>query len=489
MGERGIHPSQGASARALLIHPDETSRTALARTVSELGYFVREVGQWADAPRLAATESVYPVVLISGAGGDRLARIEPAVLETVAQLRRASSLSQIILLIPATVDLEACCQAIENGASDFVEIDCGVVDERLLARRLDQARQRYDRQVTAAESLHSGQPTDRAGIVAQSRAMADVVARAARAAQVSDAPVLILGESGTGKQLLAELMHQLDPKRCDKPFLTVNCAAITGSLADSALFGHVKGAFTGATQERAGYFRAADYGSILLDEISELEFCLQPKLLRVLQEGLILPVGSDVEEAVDVRVLGTTNQHLADAVEAGRFRLDLYQRLNVITIEIPPLRERPEDIEALLPFFVRKYARYYDRRIVGIDHRVYEFLSTCALEGNVRELENAVRRILALKTGGDEIVLTDIPESLRRRRQANGSQMVPVEVVENVSRLIEQSVLTLSDFVAECERQVLANVIDRSQGPKADLARRLGLSRRTFYNKRRKYGL
>ena len=227
----------------------------------------------------------------------------------------------------------------------------------------------------------------------------------------------------------------------------------------------------------------------MLDEVSELELCLQPKLLRVLQEGLILPVGSDMEEAVDVRVLGTTNQHLADAVEAGRFRLDLYQRLNVITIEIPPLRERPEDIEALLPFFVRKYARYYDRRIVGIDRRVYEFLSTCGLEGNVRELENAIRRILALKTSGDEIVLTDIPESLRRKRWVDERQMVPAEVVENASRLIEQNVVTLSDFVAECERHVLANVIDRSQGPKADLARKLGLSRRTFYNKRRKYGL
>ena len=154
VGERGLHPSQAANARALLIHPDEASRTALARTVSELGYFVRQVGELADAPRLAATEAAYPLVLISGAVGDRMARIEPAVLETVAQLRRASSLSQIILLIPATVDLEACCQAIESGVSDFVEIDCGAVDQRLLARRLDQARQRYDRQVTAAESLH-----------------------------------------------------------------------------------------------------------------------------------------------------------------------------------------------------------------------------------------------------------------------------------------------------------------------------------------------
>ncbi|MHC4610241.1 MAG: sigma 54-interacting transcriptional regulator [Planctomycetota bacterium] len=484
-----MHPSEGVSARVLVAHPEQVTRAALARFLSQSGYLVTQVGDLADLPRLAATEAVYPVILIAGAVGDRVARLDPTVLDTVAQLGRVSSLSQIILLIPASVDVDTCCQAIESGASDFVEINRGAVDEQVLVRRLEQGMQRYERQSAAAQSLHSAEPSDHTGIVAQSRAMADVIAHSARAAQVSDAPVLILGESGTGKQLLAELIHRLDPKRCDAPFLTVNCAAITGSLADSALFGHVKGAFTGATQERAGYFRAAHGGTILLDEIGELDPCLQPKLLRVLQEGLILPVGADVEKAVDVRVLAATNRPLEELVEDGRVRLDLYQRLNVISIEIPPLRERPEDIEALLPFFVRKYARYYDRQIVGVDRRVYEFLSTCSLEGNVRELENAVRRILALKTSGDEIVLTDIPDSLRRDRRPNGNQVVPREVIDNVSRLIEQGALNLPDFVAECERGVLANVLSNSKAPKSDLARKLGLSRRTFYNKRRRHGL
>ncbi|MCP4246130.1 MAG: AAA domain-containing protein [bacterium] len=444
------------------------------------------------APHIAATEPVFPVILICHPVGGRIARLDEAVLDTIAQLRRASSLSQIVLVIPPAVGVDTCCLAIEQGASDFVEMRQGHVDGELLARRLDQARQRYDRQVAAAESIHSRESYDQTGIVAQSRAMSEVLSRAARTAQISDVPVLIHGESGTGKQLIAELIHRLDAKRAAKPLLTINCAAITGSLAESALFGHVKGAFTGATQERAGYFRAAHRGTILLDEIGELELCLQPKLLRVLQEGLILPVGSDTEVPVDVRILAASNRNLGELIERGRFRLDLYQRLNVVSVEIPPLRNRPEDIEALVMFFVRKYSRYYGRRIVGIDQRVFEFLSSCPLQGNVRELENAVRRMLAMKTSGDEIVLADLPESLRRQWAAARSSAGPVvsrDIVENAAKLIEQGVVTLPDFVAECERQVLADVLGRFQRSKTDLAQALGLSRRTFYNKRRKYGL
>jgi len=473
----------------LLVHPESTIRGLFAERISGLGYSVRQVAELADALAIAATEPVYPVIVLCGLAGGRMARVDADVLESIGQFRRSSSFSQILLLIPPAATLEVCCQAIEAGASDFLEVVEGRVDADLLVRRLRQARQRYDRQVAAAESMHSRPVFDHTGIVAQSRVMAGVLSRTARAAQISDAPVLICGESGTGKQLLAELVHRLDPKRCRKPLLTVNCAAITGSLAESALFGHVKGAFTGATQERAGYFRTANHGSILLDEIGELELGLQPKLLRVLQEGLVLPVGSDVEAQVDVRVLAATNRPLGRLVEQGSFRLDLFQRLNVITLEIPPLRQRPEDIEALLSYFVRKYADYYGLPILGIDRRVCELLSTCPLDGNVRELENAVRRILATKTSGDEIVLADIPESLRRQRLAPPRHLVPRDIVTHAAHLIEQGVLTLPDFLAECERQVLGDLLGRSQTPKTDLARKMGLSRRTLYNKRRRHGL
>lgn len=439
---------------------------------------------------MAAEEPEAPVILL-GNGCCRGLEIDAAMLQTISALRRLSSMSQIILLIAEAADLDSCWRAIETGVSDFLEFRDGRIEPDALHRRLSQARQRYERLLASSRSIHTELTTDQTGIVAQSAEMLDVVSQAARAAEVSDAPVLIHGETGTGKQLVAELIHRLDAKRLHNPLLTVNCAAITGTLAESALFGHVKGAFTGATEPRAGYFRSAHGGAILLDEVGELEPFLQPKLLRVLQEGLILPVGADEEESVDVRVLAATNRHLPELVEHGRFRLDLYQRLNVISIHIPPLRERPEDIAALVPYFVRKYARYYGREITGIDRRVFEFLSECALQGNVRELENTVRRILAFKTSGDEIGLADIPSSLRRRRNGdgNGQLLVPREVVENACRMIDQGVVSLPDFLAECERQVLAGAIQRCEGTTTDLAERLGLSRRTFYNKRRKYGL
>jgi len=481
---------RSATGRLLIVHPEPKLSTTLEEALSRRAAVVRRVHTVAEATRALTVEPVFPVVLISAhAGTGRISQLDEQLLDTISAIHRASAESQIILLVSDTVSVETCCRAIECGAGDFLEVSGGRVDEQALSRRIDQAMRRYERAVAAAASLHSHQHFDQAGIVAQSRLMADVLTRASQAAEISDAPVLIYGESGTGKQLLAEMIHRLDPKRGDQPFLTVNCAAITGTLAESAMFGHVKGAYTGATDKRAGYFRAANHGTIFLDEIGELEATLQPKLLRVLQEGLILPVGSDIEEPVDIRVLAASNRRLSDLVEEGSFRLDLYQRLYVISIEIPPLRERPEDIEELVPYFVRKYARQYGRDIAHVDRRVYQFLSTCALEGNVRELENAVRQIVAFKTSGDEILLADIPASLRRQCVKPTRPVVPRELVENACDLIDRGVITLPEFVAECERQVLANAIHRSTRPSADLAEKLGLSRRTLYNKRRRYDL
>ncbi|MFQ5492013.1 MAG: sigma 54-interacting transcriptional regulator, partial [Phycisphaerae bacterium] len=391
-----MHAHRVAARRLLFVYPEGLSAQRLIGAVAPMGYSVCHQSDAAQAVRVAAQDPVHPIILI-GDESTAGAGLGPGTLETVSALQRASSLSQIILLIPAEVDVDTCCRAIECGVSGFVELGPDL-DCESLGRRLSEAEQRYRRQVAAAAEVHEVPDSDTTPFVSQSRRMAEVLAQAVRAAQVADAPVLILGESGTGKQLLAEMIHRLDQKRRQHPFLTVNCAAITGTLAESALFGHIKGAFTGATQTRAGYFRSADRGTLLLDEIGELDPGIQPKLLRALQEGLILPVGSDVEQRVDVRVLAATNQPLATLVEQGKFRLDLYQRLNVLPLDIPPLRERPEDIRALVPHFVRKYVRYYGREIRRIDDRVYEFLAGCGLEGNVRELENTVRRILALKT-------------------------------------------------------------------------------------------
>ncbi len=353
---------------------------------------------------------------------------------------------------------------------------------------LVQAYGRYEDAVRQGRDLHSHAIFDETGVAGKSQIMAKLLFQAKRAAIISDAPILVAGESGTGKQLLAEAIHRMDPKRKNKPFLTINCAAITGTLAESALFGHRKGAFTGATEDRQGYFRAADGGSVLLDEINELAKPLQPKLLRVLQEGRVLPVGDDVERKVDVRVIAACNRPLPVLVERGEFRLDLYQRLNVISLYMPPLRDRPEDVPLLVQFFLRRYASYYPHTIESVDERVYEVLARSVGSGNVRELENAVRQILAFKTAGTRIELSDIPPGFIEKQVTSRTEAAVHESLASVVvAMLRSGTMTLSEMLEEFEGMVLREALDRSRGTHADLARRLGLSRRTFYNKLRKH--
>lgn len=488
-----MYPSQVAAERLLLIDTSGDYHLELSERIEGLGYQVRSVDSIERALPFLLRSAVYPTVIVVAC--DRQGRMRAARDEVIAGIQaigRASSNSQVILMVDSSVDLSFCCQAIKGGVVGFLEIEDGQIKPQGLTKQLEQARCRYELALADAKKLHSNQVFETTGIVGCSRAMAQLLSKAARAAEVSDAPVLIYGESGTGKQLLAEMIHRLDPKRCNRPFLSVNCAAIAGTLAESALFGHVKGAFTGATDARMGYFRSADGGTMFLDEIGDLNLELQPKLLRVLQEGFVLPVGSDKEFAVDIRVVAAANRRIPALVEAGEFRLDLYQRLNVIPLDIPPLRERREDIPLLVDFFVKKYVKQYDKPTTRVEPRVYEFLSQCALNGNVRELENVIRRTLAMKTDGDEIQLADLPEALLAKyaaRESNKLTPLSDDIVSNACRLILDGVMTLPEFISECERLVLAHVIDETGHSHADLSKRLGMSSRTLYNKRNKHKL
>ncbi|MBI3464696.1 MAG: sigma 54-interacting transcriptional regulator [Planctomycetes bacterium] len=260
------------------------------------------------------------------------------------------------------------------------------------------------------------------GLIAQSLSMLGVFQRAVQAIEFSDLPVLLLGETGTGKQLLAEAVHQLDRKRSGSPCRTLNCSSISKTLAESELFGHTKGAFSGAESDRLGLFRSAHGGTVILDEIAELDLKLQPKLLRVLQEGLVLPVGSDQEQRVDVRVIAATNRPLEQMVATGRFRADLYQRLNVFPIQIPPLRERPEDLEVQARHFLSQRQKqpplpsggegWGEGRVTGLSPRVLELLRLLPWEGNTRQLDSLMREILAHQPRGPLVELEDLPRSL-----------------------------------------------------------------------------
>ncbi len=460
-----------------------------------MGFEVLQVGPVDDPAAMIA--SVRPVALVVVDGRSPSDRISEGsdvdrITDMVATVRRQLPASQVLVVVDGTLSRQQFSDLIQAGASSFVQQTANGINRDLLRGQLAKSLERFDRLRDFNRSSAVDKIFESTGVVGCSRAMGDVLRRAVRASRISDVPILITGESGTGKQLLAETIHRLDAKRARRRLISVNCAAIAGSLADSALFGHVRGAYTGATDHRLGHFRSADGGTVLLDEVGDLDPRLQPKLLRVLQEGRVLPVGADEEQSVDVRVIAATNRPLEALVERGTFRLDLFQRLNVIRIDIPPLCERPEDIPLLVVFFLKRYADYCPTPITGLDDAAHEFIMRQRFEGNVRELENLIRRVLAFKTEGDRITLDDlyaVGAGSSSGDSPSDEGVFVSEVVDNACTMMESGRSTFTELLDECERRLLARAIERSRQTHTDLARELGVSRRTLYNKRKKHHL
>ena len=330
------------------------------------------------------------------------------------------------------------------------------------------------------------------GLVACSPGMHEVFRRAIKASHFSDLPVLLLGETGTGKQRLAEAIRALDPQRRDKPFLTINCGALSKSLAESELFGHSRGAFSGAIGERKGLFRAANGGTLLLDEMGELDLELQPKLLRMLQDRRLLPVGEDYEHAVDVRIIAATNRPIDQLVAEGRFREDLYQRLNVFRIHIPPLRERLEDIEIQARYFLQRYQASQAQGVQGLSSQTLAMLQLLPWKGNSRQLENLIREALVHKQGGGtDLEAQDLPqwvfEQLVQTREPAAAE--PLNSLDSlVGEACDQG-MSLNRAIAYYERRLLERVLQLTGGNRTRAAARLGLTPRTIFAKIRKHRL
>jgi len=285
----------------------------------------------------------------------------------------------------------------------------------------------------------------------------------------------VSGESGTGKELVARAIHEQSPRN-DQPFVAINCGAIPENLLESELFGHVKGAFTGAVQTKPGLFEAASGGTLFLDEIGELSQPLQVKLLRALQERTIRRVGDTVDRKIDVRIVSATNRRLEDEVAAGRFREDVYYRLNVIQLELPPLRDRVEDIPILAEHFIRVFADELGKNVEGMDAAAYEMLSTYAFPGNVRELENLIERAVAL-THQSMIGCDLLPPSVTESREAPCVALIPEEGV------------SLEALVSDYERSLLREALSITKGVKKKAARLLGVSFRSFRYRLEKLGI
>ncbi len=325
------------------------------------------------------------------------------------------------------------------------------------------------------------------GFVTASDAMIPILREALKAASASDITILIEGETGTGKQVLAQAIHRLDPKRAKHPFVTAHCSTIHEALAESELFGHSRGAFTGAVTPRSGLFQTAHQGTLFLDEINDLPLCIQPKLLDVIQRRVVRPMGTDREIPVSVRIIAASNQPLQSLVLQNRFRSDLYYRLNVVRLRLPLLRERPDDLAALVAAFVARYGDLY-QPIASVEEELINFLRTHAFSGNVRELENTVVRMLFAKHRGTSLGLEDWFAQASEEKSVTARDLI-AEAAENLWQSISQSGLSYSQAIQTLEKKVLTTALVAGGRTRREVARKLRTSERTLYHMMRAHRL
>jgi two-component system response regulator PilR (NtrC family) len=403
-------------------------------------------------------------------------------IEVLRHAHQVSPESQVIL-ITAVDDYEAAVQAVKaGGAADYIRKSPGLVDEIKLAinralEKLALSRQNFafKRDAATRNSLDN--------IVGVSSAM-EKLKQTIRTVASTQSTVLIYGESGTGKELVARAVHVCSP-RATEPFVSINCGAFPETLLESELFGYVKGAFTGANQNKRGLFEVANEGTIFLDEISEMSLTMQVKLLRVLQERCVRPVGGTNEIAIDVRVIAATNRDLDKQVAENNFREDLYYRLNVIPVCAPPLRERREDVPLLVNHFLKKYAAAAGRSILRVNANSLDALNGYEWPGNVRQLENTIERAVALETG--EELHAELPAEKSKARAAAAGVGV-TEVTTATSGFLPDGI-DMEKYVAGIERSLLQSALTQSNNVQTKAADLLKISYRSFRHLVKKYDL
>lgn len=439
-----------------MVDDDEEMRSALEEALTLWGYqasTARSGAEGLERLRGQAIDVALVDVRMAEMGG----------LQLLREIHRRDASIQVVIMT-GYPDVETAVQALKHGACDYLPkpLDLGQLP-RLLEVLTEQRRLRRDRSAFRAPRRES--PAGRR-LVHASPGMEQVMKAVAKTAP-TDSPILIEGESGTGKELVASAIHDLSLRR-EGPFIPVDCTAIPGDLLESELFGHVRGAFSGAVADTLGLVRSAHGGTLFFDEVAELPIELQGKFLRFLQEKQIRPVGSIRTSSVDVRIIGATNRRLDEAVKAGSFRQDLFYRLNVVRIVIPPLRERKVDIPALTDHFIEQFNRRFQRAVKGVAPDAMAALMAYDFPGNVRELENLLERAYAL--GAREVIApADLPPLSSPPPEALSLEDMPT--------------------VAQAERRLILRALQVSGKDRDRAARILGISRRTLYRRLKHYGV
>jgi DNA-binding NtrC family response regulator len=449
------------TAKVLVIEDDEVLRQLLIDVLNDQGYEV-EAAETGEAGLRIMEQDVFDVILLDinlpGMDGMEVLRLAPA---------RQPDAQVVMMTAFGTVDTAV--EAMKQGAFDYINKPFST-DELLLTitRALEEQDLRREVARLRQRARHIGGDIQIVGKSPAIQRVLDLIARVAP----SRATVLVTGDTGTGKELVARAIHAAS-NRVNKPFMPINCAAIPDNLLESELFGHMKGAFTGAIQNKKGLFEEASGGTVFLDEISTMSMSLQPKLLRVLQEYVIMRVGGRQPIPVNIRLIAATNMDLKKRVSEGKYREDLYYRLNVFPIEVPPLRERQEDIPLLSNYFLQKYSELYTIDPPKLPARTLDRMMSYYWPGNVRELENFIERAVVLHaSGGSATVGFELPSDAEEPDEGSG-------ILDEA----QKKRWTFEDL----EREYIFRVLESVRWKKTEAAEILGIDRRTLYRKLKRY--
>lgn len=454
--------------KVLLVDDEGNVRKALCMTLRKSGYEIREAASGAEALNMIG--SFQPEVMLLD-----LRMPELDGMETLRRLNGIAGKKPKVVMMTAYGSASDVMEAMRLGAFDYVQKPFDLIQVKQVVAKALMHAQSEERGNASLES--GGETAESSGLVGLSPVMRDVYKLVGKVS-MSKATVLIQGESGTGKELIAKAIHANSP-RADKPLIAVNCGAIPENLLESELFGYERGAFTGAVGRKQGMFELANGGTLFLDEIGELTPALQVKLLRVLQERTIVRLGGVEPIAVDVRLIAATNCDLRERIRQGQFREDLYYRLHVVPIHMPPLRERKEDIPLLISHFLAKYGRETGKQGLHLSPAAMDMMMAYHWPGNVRQLEHTIERAVIM-TNSAAIQ----PEHIQLpHRESSGGQQPRQDLV------IRFEGKTMRELVQEVEREAIFRALQKERGNKLQTAKRLGISRRALLYKIQMYGL